>query len=92
MPSPLKIRHERAAKGICTNCGKRDARPGLKDCERCALKKNEARLKGCWRHLPPSFWDTLDWAKNDAQLAREAGKTKVWIAVQRRRREKRLAA
>jgi len=76
---------ERQALGYCPICGHNPPATGRIRCSSCTTRSNAARAKGCWHVKPPEWWRALDWTQTNAQLSRQTGKHKLWIAKQRAR-------
>ena len=56
-------REERIAAGLCTECGKRPANPGMRMCERCRMMRNDSTRK----------YKIKQRIEREAQKARENG-------------------
>ncbi len=59
------VAKKRAAKGLCTACGKRKARPGYRTCSECAAKSRLASNEHKWRNgtTPKSLMDGVTLCK-----------------------------
>lgn len=59
------VAKKRAAKGLCTACGKRKARPGYRTCAECAAKSRLASNEHKWRNgtTPKSLMDGVTLCK-----------------------------